>query len=359
MDESNSMAGSCTAEFTHSSEFMRHISPPILEAALTPIAPGATRPSLWSRIERKLKSGENTDVTVRIDNEQINCHLLALQCFSGFFEQEVPSRDQEPIELPGELVSPAAFRIIYEWILDPARRIEWPHFTAVLVAAKFLRIPALVERCWLHLDNPRVVDEVAFYVFLQARPFRDAQLQSMMLRRICRFFLALVSAPDFCDLSLEDLSVLLSSNIIGVFDETDVLFAVCLWLLYDWLERAELVDEAMELVRFGAMRKADLARFCVFRECPELQPILRHAATKKAVDNALAAICVSETGTENRGKDLHRIRLQAECGETLQIVNGERSFDRFIALLEHIRNNPPVWRSFRVIECEDVFGWLE
>ncbi|XP_035772707.1 uncharacterized protein LOC118456232 [Anopheles albimanus] len=367
MGETTQTPGSSSeALFSETDSFLLHIKPSAIEAALTPIPSGLIQPSLWPLMERKIKEGQNTDLTVCIDQTRFPCHLLPLQCFSEFFEQEV-TPGKELIELPGEKVSPAAFRIVYEWILDPRRRLEAAHFTAVLVAAEFLRIPALVERCWQHLDSPRVVEDVAFYVFLQSIPFRCSEVQSMMLRRVCRFFLALVSTPEFCEMTLEDLSVLLSSNIIGVFDETDVLFAVCLWLLYDWFERSDLVDEAMQLVRFEAMRAADLGRLCIFRECAELQPILRHPTTKQLVDKALASVCARELSSDG---DVHgqqtdlRIRLQADSPETKAFTARERCFERFNDFMALIRSDPTIWQTFRVAggntgPLPEVFAGME
>uniref|UniRef100_A0A182JCZ7 BACK domain-containing protein n=1 Tax=Anopheles atroparvus TaxID=41427 RepID=A0A182JCZ7_ANOAO len=340
--------------------FLLHIDQKQLAQALTPVRP-STRAALWPLMERRIKARENTDLQVRIGDELIHCHLLPLQCFSAYFDREV-APGQAVVVLPEEEVSPAAFRILYEWILDSDRRLEWQHFVAVLSAAEFLRVAALVERCWLHLDNPRVVENVAFYVFMQAQRMLAAggELQPMMLRRICRYFLALASTPEFCELSLPDLAVLLSSNIIAVFDETDVLYAGCQWLLYDWPTREDVIEDVMCLVRFRTMRAGDLARFCIFHECDELQPILRHPATKQLVDKALAFICSrppsssaserTNAGDGCRRRSAERVRLVPDTRETLAYVAGDASYDGFKEFLVILQQNVNLWRSFRVSE---------
>uniref|UniRef100_A0A182RAX3 BACK domain-containing protein n=1 Tax=Anopheles funestus TaxID=62324 RepID=A0A182RAX3_ANOFN len=362
-------------QFSISSDFfLQYIDCSQLQSAFTPLRKSA-RSALWPLMERKIKGRENTDLQVHIEDTLIHCHLLPLQCFSEYFEQEV--RPGQPVvELPAHQVPPAAFQIVYDWILDPNRQLDWEHFVSVLSAAEFLRIPALVERCWQHLDNPKVVENVAFFVFLQARKFRSVQLQPMMLRRICRFFLSLVSTPEFCELSLEELSVLLASNIVGVFDETDVLYAACHWLLYDWGERQCAIESVMKLVRFERMRAGDLARFCVFQECAELQPILRHTATKQLVDRALASICShrqavssKQTSAADGGSGwlvehrlpMERVRLVPDTTETLAFVAGDTSYDGFNEFLHVLCTKPNIWQTFRLSEdnvslLEDMFG---
>uniref|UniRef100_A0A182YP97 BACK domain-containing protein n=1 Tax=Anopheles stephensi TaxID=30069 RepID=A0A182YP97_ANOST len=355
--------------------FLQHIDCSQLQAAFTPPRK-STRSPLWPLMERKIRDRENTDLQVHIDDTLIHCHLLPLQCFSEYFEQEVQP-GQAVVKLPAHQVPSAAFQIVYDWILDPNRQLEWEHFVSVLSAAEFLRMPALIERCWQHLDSPKVVENVAFFVFLQARKFRTVQLQPMMLRRICRFFLSLVSTPEYCELSLDELSVLLGSNIIGVFDETDVLYAACQWLLYDWSARKDKVECVMQLVRFERMRAGDLARFCVFQECAELQPILRHPATKELVDRALASICSQRqdaAGATNSGPDgsgsgwniaprlpTERVRLIPDTAETLAFVAGDTSYDGFNEFLYVLCSKPGIWQTFRLSEdnvglLQDMFG---
>ncbi|XP_053673834.1 kelch-like protein 41b [Anopheles nili] len=352
-----------------SDSVLRYISSVQLETAFSPVHQ-TKRPQLWSLMEAKIKAGENTDLQVRIGDVLIPCHLLPLQCFSEYFE-ELVHPGQAVVEFPEHEVTPAAFRIVYEWILNPDRKLEWMHFVAVLSAAEFLRIPMLVECCWRYLDNSRVIENVAFYVFLQGCHFSNTQLQSMMLRRICRFFLSLVSTPEFCELSFEELSVLLSSNIIGVFKETDVLYSACQWLLYDWSERQEELESVMQLIRFECMEVSDLARFCVYQECATLQPILKHPVTKAAVDRALATICCpSSTVTlepsgdgfvQGRRSTLERVRLLPDSPETLAYTGGDTSFERFIEFLAVLRDTPDMWKTFRpygknVGLLDDVFG---
>ncbi|KFB45875.1 AGAP009292-PA-like protein [Anopheles sinensis] len=353
--------------------FLQHIDETELEHALKPVRT-SNRPALWPLMERRIKARENTDLQVHIGDELIHCHLLPLQCFSEYFERQV-TPGQAVVELPEQEIRPAAFRIVYEWILDSNQPLEWQHFVAVLSAAEFLQVPALIERCWLHLDNPRVVENVAFYVYMQAQQFATSnELQTMMLRRICRYFLALVSTPEFCELSLADLGVLLSSNIIAIFDETDVLYAACQWLLYDWLDRKELIEDVMCLVRFKSMHTGDLARLCVFHECTELQPILRHPATKQLVDEALAYICSprniagsserATTGDGRKRSSAERVRLVPDSLETLAYVTGEGSFNEFKIFLHVMQKKPTIWRTFRVSEenaglLDDMVGCTE
>lgn len=358
---------------TSTDSFLRqHISTEQLEAAFTPLHT-SNRTALWPLMEGKIKRRENTDLQVHIADTLVHCHLLPLQCFSEYFEHEVEP-GQPVVKLPADQVPPAAFQIVYDWILDPNRPLEWQSFVAVLSAAEYLRIPALIERCWQYLDNPRVVENAAFYVFLQARRYENVQLQPMMLRRICRFFLALVSTLEFCELSLDELSVLLASNIVAVFDETDVFYAACQWLMYDWTERQGAIERVMELVRFERMQTADLARFCVFQECAELQPILRHPTTKQLVDRALASICARPSSRNGASADdasgrwlpahrrpTERVRLVAESKETKAYVAGDTSYDGFNEFLGVLREQPNSWRTFRLTEenvglLEDMFG---
>lgn len=84
-----------------------------------------------------------------MDEEEFNCHLIVLQCYSDVFDAYVGIKK---VELPADKVTSSAFAFIYEWMItgEPAyRELTRDSVLDVFNASKYLKIkgtPASIRR---------------------------------------------------------------------------------------------------------------------------------------------------------------------------------------------------------------------
>lgn len=75
----------------------------------------------------------------------------------------------------------------------------------------------LEEQCWAFIDNDELFSEdTAFLLYLEAKKIGNTAVMELMVPRIMKFFLLLVSTKDFLELSVDELCLLLKSNYICV-----------------------------------------------------------------------------------------------------------------------------------------------
>lgn len=73
------------------------------------------------------------------------------------------------------------------------------------------------EQCWAFIDNDELFSEdTAFLLYLEAKKIGNVAVMELMVPRIMKFFLMLVSTKDFLELSMDELCLLLKSNYICV-----------------------------------------------------------------------------------------------------------------------------------------------
>lgn len=89
--------------------------------------------------------------------------------------------------------------------------------TCVYIYIYFWCSIELEEQCWAFIDNDELFSEdTAFLLYLEAKKVRNTAVMELMVPRIMKFFLMLVSTKDFLDLAVDELCLLLKSNYISV-----------------------------------------------------------------------------------------------------------------------------------------------
>lgn len=176
--------------------------------------------NLISLLKVMIENYVNTDVVISIGDKSFNCHLMVLQCYSHFF---MSMSNENIIYLPPNKVSQEAFVMIYDWMLSPEPKVQREGLLQLFTAAQFLKINALVDQCWVCLDDDeRFREDAAFLLYVEARQFKLQLIMDLMLTRICKFFLILVASKEFVELDCKEVCTLLKSNSIGVNSESEV-----------------------------------------------------------------------------------------------------------------------------------------
>ncbi|CAL7947435.1 unnamed protein product [Xylocopa violacea] len=248
---------------------------------------------LYQELARRITNYKNADCIVRIDQDEFHCHLLVLQSYSGFFDE----KNCKEIDLTGTGVSSKAFSIIYDWMISPqsesCRLLQRDNILEIFAAAQYLGIKELEEQCWAFVDNDELfTEDTAFLLYLEAKKIQNTAVMELMVPRIMKFFLMLVSTRDFLELSVDELCLLLKSNYISVNSEMEVLMSAVRWLMHDWQNRKQHLLDVLKCIRFGLIAPWQLVDVKRNPENPEFMELMSYPEVQKMVDDGLAFVII-------------------------------------------------------------------
>lgn len=196
------------------------------------------------------------DITIHIEEEIFECNVLAMRCYSNYFIEL--ENDIRLMNLFPENVTADSLEIVCDWILYPDIDINRRYIVEVFNTSTYLDIEELVEACWLFLSSDEISEEIAFEIYVEARARKCYTIMDIMLSRISKFFLVIVSCKQFVELSLFEVLPLLQSSMIAVNSEMEVFLAGVRWLAYDWRHRKRYVVDIMRSMRFSLMPAIEL-----------------------------------------------------------------------------------------------------
>lgn len=174
-----------------------------------------------------IKNYNKTNVQIKINDTTFNCHMIVLQCYSGFF---MDLNNEAIVVLPADKVSVRAFLMIYDWMLSSNPIVQRDGLLELFSAAQFLKIQELIEQCWSCIDNnDHFFEDVAFLLYLEARKYEYEMIKKLMFERISKFFLSAVASKEFLNFNSAEVCALLESNTIGINCETEVILR-CVFL---------------------------------------------------------------------------------------------------------------------------------
>ncbi|XP_025073382.1 uncharacterized protein LOC105424285 [Pogonomyrmex barbatus] len=248
---------------------------------------------LYQELAKRIINYKNADCIVRTDHDEFHCHLLVLQSYSTFFDE----KNYKEIDLSGSRVTSKAFSIIYDWMISPINEsyqlLRRDNILEIFMAAQYLGIKELEEQCWAFIDNDELFSEdTAFLLYLEAKKIGNTAVMELMIPRIMKFFLMLVSTKDFLELSMDELCLLLKSNYICVNSEMEVLMSAVRWLMHNWNERKQYMLEVLKCVRFGLIAPWQLVDVKRNPENPEFMELMSYPEVQKMVDDGLAFVII-------------------------------------------------------------------
>ncbi|XP_059057175.1 uncharacterized protein LOC131850828 [Achroia grisella] len=248
---------------------------------------------LFQEFYRRIHNHVNTDMIVHIGDEEIHCHHIVLQIYSGFFDM---NRHSE-IELPITSVTPEAFQAIYDWMIfsgpESNKLLKRDNILDLFCAAQFLSIKDLEEQCWSFIVNENLfAEDTAFALFIEARTKGMTPVMELMIPRVMKFFLPLVASIDFLELDAEEVMTLLKSNYICITSEIEVLMAGVRWLYANWPSRHRYAVEMMRCVRFGLISPWQLVDIKRNPDNAEILEIVNKPEVQQMVDDGLAYVII-------------------------------------------------------------------
>lgn len=187
---------------------------------------------LGPQLLRIIQNRNNWDIMIFVGSYKFRCHMLALQMYSPYFRRFKTSQTYA-IRMPSKWVTPQAFKIVYEWIMQE-ESIKLMSFSnrsilEIYSAAQFLGITDLINTVCQSFDMIKNEDEIYSLlpdVFHLGIPI----FEQLFLSRISRFFLTLVASQEFVEMKARHVILLLASQSIGVNCEIEVGLILALWL---------------------------------------------------------------------------------------------------------------------------------
>ncbi|XP_053625412.1 uncharacterized protein LOC128683624 isoform X2 [Plodia interpunctella] len=248
---------------------------------------------LFQEFYRRIHTHVNTDTIVHIGEDGFHCHRIVLQIYSTFFQRN----SHREIELPTSQVTSEAFQTIYEWMIfsgpDSNKVLRRDNVLDVFSAAQFLSIKDLEDQCWAFIVSEDLfIEDTAFTLYREARIKGMTPVTELMIPRVMRFFLPLVSSKDFVELELQEILPFFKSNYICVTSEIEVLMAGVRWLNADWPERQQYTVEVMRCVRFGLISPWQLVDIKRNPDNEEILEIVNEPEVQQMVDDGLAYVII-------------------------------------------------------------------
>ncbi|ERL95101.1 hypothetical protein D910_12371, partial [Dendroctonus ponderosae] len=241
--------------------------------------------NLYLELYHRITNNTNADCKVYIDNEEFNCHLIVLQCYSELFDAYVAVKK---VELPSDKCSVAAFSFIYDWMItgEPSYvHLSRENVLDIFISTKYLKIKDLVEQCWAFIDNVDVFNEdTAFLLYMDAKKRNLPEVKELMLPRIQLFFLMLVSSQDWLELEVDDIKNLLN--------EMEIFMSAVRWLKHDWQNRDKYKYEVLDCIRFGNIAPWQLVDIKRNPENPDFMDLAKDLRICKMIDDGLAYVII-------------------------------------------------------------------
>ncbi|XP_039498357.1 uncharacterized protein LOC120455913 [Drosophila santomea] len=160
---------------------------------------------------------------------------------------------------------------------------------ARVVAEEVLQIPQLLRQLWASLEKMEFFNEdTAFKAYLEARRHPQARiLCELMLTRISRVFLCIVSSTFFLDFTEHELTHILRNCYLSVNSEIEIFLSVVLWLEHNWLERGDCAERILAEVRFTLMPTWYLCTLDRSNRCRHFARVIRSPGVQRLIAEGL------------------------------------------------------------------------
>ncbi|XP_073985240.1 uncharacterized protein isoform X2 [Rhodnius prolixus] len=303
------------------------------------------RRELHPLIHERLLNFVNPDISLMIDEHEFYCHRIVLQCYSPFFDQMNNLQPNNFIEIdPG--VSKEAFIAIYAWMLTVGqggfRYLTRENILQVLIACQILQVTDLEEQCLAFIDNGQAFsEENAFHLFMDASRLKQQKIMDLMVPRIKAFFLHLVSAKEFLELNVEDLTVFLQSNYAIIHCEMEMFMSAVRWLMHNWEERCHYLSIVMQCIRFGLMTPSQLVDIRKNPESPEFLKITQDKAVQKMIDDGMAYAVENSSVKSDHLQRCNLLKLDVPQPRNFSKETKDyKTYNDFLKFLQELHKNP-------------------
>lgn len=225
----------------------------------------------WHVAMKRLMDDKVTpDVKIIIGQKVFECHSCVIRTFCEIFDSSLKAGSI--VRLPECKVTAAAFEVAYTWMITSDSNCSRGQLLDLLMAAEYMNAPKLKLSVFGALKNESFFSNMdALDCYIEASSKGLDEVTDLMLSRIGKSFLILISTEEYRELNIDDVCKYLSSDSLAVNSEVEVFYAGLLWMLSNYDERHCYVRRILQTVRFELMPSMLLLNFS--DRLNELMPI--------------------------------------------------------------------------------------
>ncbi|XP_078571593.1 kelch repeat and BTB domain-containing protein 2-like [Branchiostoma floridae x Branchiostoma japonicum] len=200
------------------------------------------------------KAGVLQDVILEVEGRQFPCHRLVLSAaspyFRAMFTSDMAESRQKTVVLQG--LDAGMFEEILSYIYSGTLHVSLDKVQPLYQAADLLQLNYVRNTCSSYMAmNVECSTCVDLYKF--ADFFALVNVRKSCLRCIDRNFFEVASSKEFCSLSVNQLTEIISHDKLDVKDETTVWEAVVRWVQHSREERLHHLPSILSHIRFNLL----------------------------------------------------------------------------------------------------------
>ncbi|XP_078572538.1 kelch repeat and BTB domain-containing protein 2-like [Branchiostoma floridae x Branchiostoma japonicum] len=206
------------------------------------------------------KAGVLQDVVLEVEGRRFPCHRLVLSAaspyFRAMFTSDMAESRQKTVVLQG--LDSGVFEEILSYIYSGTLHVSLDKVQPLYQAADLLQLDYVRDTCSSYMAmNVERSTCVGMYKF--ADVFSVKFVQNRCLQLIHRNFAEVASSEEFCSLSVDQLTEIISHDELNVEDETTVWEAVVRWVQHSRKDRLHHLPSILLHIRFNLLTSDDTA----------------------------------------------------------------------------------------------------
>ncbi|XP_078585317.1 kelch repeat and BTB domain-containing protein 8-like [Branchiostoma floridae x Branchiostoma japonicum] len=225
------------------------------------------------------KAGVLQDVVIKVEDRLFPCHRLVLSAaspyFRAMFTSDMSESRQKTVTLQG--LDAGAFGEILSYIYSGTLNVD--KVQPLYQAADLLQLDYVRDTCSSYMDmsvqRSTCVDLYKFADFFSV----DSVLKRS-LHFICMHFAEVASREEFCSLSVNQLTEIISHDELDVKEETTVWEAVVRWVQHSREDRLHHLPSILPHIRFKLLTSDDTAAILD-------HPLVREDPGRSAIRNVV------------------------------------------------------------------------
>ncbi|XP_078703747.1 kelch repeat and BTB domain-containing protein 2-like isoform X4 [Branchiostoma floridae x Branchiostoma belcheri] len=206
------------------------------------------------------KEGELQDVVLEVEGRRFPCHRLVLSAaspyFRAMFTSDMAESRQNTVVLQG--LDADMFEEILSYIYSGTLHVSLDRVQPLYQAADLLQLDYVRDTCSsymaMNVERSTCVDLYKF-----AEVFRVDVVLNSCLQYICQHFVEVSSSEEFCSLSVDQLTEIISQDKLEVKEETRVWEAVVRWVQHSREDRLQHLPNILPHIRFNLLTSDDTA----------------------------------------------------------------------------------------------------
>ncbi|XP_078592877.1 kelch repeat and BTB domain-containing protein 8-like [Branchiostoma floridae x Branchiostoma japonicum] len=248
------------------------------------------------------KAEELQDVVLEVEGWQFPCHRLVLSAASPYFRAMftcgMAESRQKTVVLQG--LDPAMFGEILSYMYSGTLHVSLDTVQPLYQAADLLQLDYLRDTCSSYMAK-NVEDSTCVDLYKFADVFSVNMVLKRCLQYICRHFVKVASSEEFCSLSVNQLTGIISCDELDVKEETTVWEAVVRWVQHSREDKLHHLPSILPHIRFNLLTPYNM----------QLETILAHPLVREDPGSSAIRNVVKETSNLKRrvGMDTREMAL--------------------------------------------------